>query len=130
MVGVVDSFLEVTLPNPEAFLKVKETLQRIGVASKDKTLIQTAHILHKKSRYYLVHFKELFLLDGKKSTLTENDIARRNSIAMLLEEWELLDIVGDDDLDPTVPVSQLKIIPFKERSQWKLIQKYNLGSRK
>jgi len=124
MVGVVDSFLEVTLPNPEAFLKVKETLQRIGVASKDKTLIQTAHILHKKSRYYLVHFKELFLLDGKKSTLTENDIARRNSIAMLLEEWELLDIVGDDDLDPTVPVSQLKIIPFKERSQWKLIQKY------
>jgi len=130
MVGVVDSFLEVTLPNPEAFLKVKETLQRIGVASKDKTLIQTAHILHKKSRYYLVHFKELFLLDGKKSTLTENDIARRNSIAMLLEEWELLDIVGDDDLDPTVPVSQLKIIPFKERSQWKLIQKYNLGSKK
>ena len=130
MVGVVDSFLEVTLPNPEAFLKVKETLQRIVVASKDKTLIQTAHILHKKSRYYLVHFKELFLLDGKKSTLTENDIARRNSIAMLLEEWELLDIVGDDDLDPTVPVSQLKIIPFKERSQWKLIQKYNLGSKK
>ena len=123
--------LEVTLDEPDDFLKVRETLTRIGVASRrDNTLFQSCHILHKQGRYFIVHFKELFLLDGKKSNLEENDIARRNTIATLMSDWGLLSIDDKDKAQPLAPLRQIKIIPFKEKSNWTLQPKYNIGNNK
>ena len=121
--------LEVTLNEPDDFLKVRETLTRIGVASrKDKKLYQSCHILHKQGRYFIVHFKELFLLDGKKSNLEENDIARRNTIATLMSDWGLVQMSKKETLD-CAPLRQIKIIPFKEKTQWELCPKYNIGNK-
>lgn len=127
----LNQLVEVRLKNPEDFLKVKETLSRIGLASKkDNTLYQSCHILHKQGKYYIVHFKELFLLDGKDSTLAEGDIARRNRIANLLEEWELLEIVDKAKTqDPVSPLNQIKIIAFKEKNAWNLVTKYTIGNK-
>ena len=127
----IEDMVEVTLNKSDDFLKVKETLTRIGLASKkDNTLYQSCHILHKQGKYYIVHFKELFALDGKPSDITENDIARRNTIANLLEEWDLIDIVKSEQTeDPIVSLSQIKIIPFKEKNDWNLVTKYNIGKK-
>jgi len=123
-----DLMLEVSLNEPDDFLKVRETLTRIGVASrKDKKLYQSCHILHKQGRYFIVHFKELFLLDGKKSNLEESDIARRNTIATLMSDWGLITIEGLDALTPVAPLRQIKIISFKDKDQWELCPKYNIG---
>ena len=125
-----DSMLEVTLKQPDDFLKIRETLSRIGVASrKDKTLFQSCHILHKQGKYYIVHFKELFALDGKKATLVENDIQRRNTIAILLQDWNLLNIVKSENAENKAPLSQIKIIAFKEKGEWNLSAKYNIGKK-
>ena len=122
--------LEVTIKQPDDFLKVRETLTRIGVASrKDKTLFQSCHILHKQGKYYITHFKELFALDGKNSTLTENDIQRRNTIALLLQDWNLIDVVNATLVENKAPLSQIKIISFKEKGEWELIPKYNIGKK-
>jgi hypothetical protein len=128
----LEDLIEVRLAEPDDFLKVKETLSRIGVASKkEKTLYQSCHILHKQGKYYIVHFKELFALDGKLSTITENDIQRRNAIANLLEEWGLLKIVNYDTVEHNMaPIHQIKIIAFKEKDEWELIAKYNIGKKK
>tara|TARA_B110000908_G_scaffold56470_1_gene68737 strand:+ start:1591 stop:2004 length:414 start_codon:yes stop_codon:yes gene_type:complete len=121
--------LEITLNEPDDFLKVKETLTRIGVASSmDKKLFQSCHILHKQGRYFIVHFKELFLLDGKGSNLNKNDLERRNTITTLLGDWGLLDIVDDTQSLDTAPLKQIKIISYKEKSEWELCPKYNIGS--
>ena len=121
--------LEVTLNEPDDFLKIRETLTRIGVASrKDNKLYQSCHILHKQGRYFIVHFKELFLLDGKKSNLEENDVARRNTIATLMSDWGLLTIEKRDKLEPIAPLRQIKIISFKDKDQWELCPKYNIGN--
>ena len=126
----LDDFVEVKLPDPQAFLKVKETLTRIGVASKkDKTLYQSCHILHKQGRYYLVHFKELFALDGKDTDISENDIERRNAIAKLLQEWELVKIVNPEVMGVVAPLHQIKIISFREKDEWELVSKYNIGKK-
>jgi len=126
----LDSMLEVTIKQPDDFLKVRETLTRIGVASrKDKTLYQSCHILHKQGKYYITHFKELFALDGKKSTLVENDIQRRNTIALLLEDWNLIDILKKDAVENKAPLSQIKVLPFKEKKEWNLTAKYNIGKK-
>ena len=124
-------FVEVSLNEQDDFLKVRETLTRIGVSSrKEKILYQSCHILHKQGRYYLVHFKELFALDGKPSNLTENDIQRRNAIANLLEEWGLVEILNRNILkDNIAPLHQIKIISFKEKDEWELIPKYNIGKK-
>ena len=125
-----DSMLEVTIKQPDDFLKIRETLTRIGVASrKDKTLFQSCHILHKQGKYYIVHFKELFALDGKKATLIENDVQRRNTIAILLQDWNLLTIVKPEDATNKAPLSQIKIIAFKEKNEWNLQAKYNIGKK-
>ena len=122
--------LEVTLVEPDDFLKVRETLSRIGVASrKDKILYQSCHILHKQGRYFIVHFKELFALDGKEADFTENDIARRNTIGKLLQEWGLIKIKNDVDL-VTCPMSQVKIISYKDKKEWNLVPKYNIGKKR
>jgi len=128
----VEALVEIKLKQPDDFLKVKETLTRIGVASKkDKTLYQSCHILHKQSRYYIVHFKELFMLDGKPSQFSDNDAARRNTIVNLLAEWDLVQIVDNDKVnDNIVPINQLKIISFKEKDEWNLVAKYNIGNKK
>ena len=119
--------LEVTIKQPDDFLKVRETLTRIGVASrKDKTLFQSCHILHKQGKYYITHFKELFALDGKNSTLTENDIQRRNTIALLLQDWNLIDVVNTSLVENKAPLSQIKVLPFKEKNEWNLVAKYNI----
>ncbi len=124
------SMLEITLNEPDDFLKVRETLTRIGVASrKDKKLFQSCHILHKQGRYFIVHFKELFLLDGKKSNLEENDIARRNTIAQLMSDWGLISIENAKRVEPLAPMRQIKIIPYKEKQEWELCPKYNIGSK-
>ena len=124
-----NSMLEVTLNEPDDFLKVRETLTRIGVASrKDNKLYQSCHILHKQGRYFIVHFKELFLLDGKKSNLEENDVARRNTIATLMSDWGLLSIDNKDKLQPIAPLRQIKIISFKDKDQWELCPKYKIGN--
>ena len=126
----VGDMLEVTISKPDDFLKVRETLTRIGVASrKDKTLYQSCHILHKQGKYYIVHFKELFALDGKTSTLTSNDIQRRNTIALLLSDWKLIEIVGKIEPENKAPLSQIKVLPFKEKKEWKLSAKYNIGKK-
>ena len=124
-----NNMLEVTLNEPDDFLKVRETLTRICVASrKDNKLYQSCHILHKQGRYFIVHFKELFLLDGKKSNLEENDVARRNTIATLMSDWGLLSIDNKDKLQPIAPLRQIKIISFKDKDQWDLCPKYNIGN--
>jgi len=124
--------VEVTLPTPDSFLKIKETLTRIGISSrKDKKLFQSCHILHKKGRYSILHFKELFILDGKHNTFTEEDHARRNTIVNLLEEWELVKIVdAEKTKDPVASLNQIKIISFKEKDDWELTVKYNIGNAK
>ena len=122
---------EVELPTQDSFLKVKETLTRIGISSrKEKKLYRSCHILHKKGRYAILHFKELFILDGKHNTLTEEDIARRNTIVNLLEEWELVKIVDPTKTaEPVASLNQIKIISFKEKSEWELTVKYNIGKK-
>jgi len=128
----IEDMLEISFAENDDFLKIRETLTRIGVASrKDKTLYQSCHILHKRGRYYLVHFKELFALDGKESSITEKDIARRNEIAKLLEEWDLLSILDEEQAStPLAPMSQIKVLPHKEKSEWNLVAKYNIGTAK
>ena len=122
--------LEVTIKQPDDFLKVRETLTRIGVASrKDKTLFQSCHILHKQGKYFIVHFKELFALDGKKATLTQNDIQRRNTIAVLLQDWNLISVVKKEAAEDKAPLSQIKVLPFKEKKEWNLSAKYNIGKK-
>ena len=123
--------VEVNLKNQDDFLKVRETLTRIGIASKkEKKLFQSCHILHKRGRYVILSFKELFKLDGKESNFTESDLARRNTIAKLLHDWGLVEILELDVVEePTIPISQIKIIPHKEKSQWELVAKYQVGSK-
>ena len=121
--------LEVTLNEPDDFLKVRETLTRIGVASrKDRKLYQSCHILHKQGRYFIVHFKELFVLDGKPSTITENDIQRRNTIAVLLSDWGLITINSTEQAKDRAPLRQIKVISHRERDEWELCPKYNIGN--
>jgi hypothetical protein len=125
-----EDMLEVTIKQPDDFLKVRETLTRIGVASrKDKTLFQSCHILHKQGKYISTHFKELFALDGKKSTLTQNDIQRRNTIALLLQDWNLIDVSDKTRTEDKAPLSQIKVLPFKEKAEWTLSAKYNIGKK-
>jgi hypothetical protein len=128
----LDEFVEVKLPDPQAFLKVKETLTRIGVASKkDKTLYQSCHILHKQGHYYLVHFKEMFMLDGKSTDFSDEDKGRRNTIANLLAEWGLVTLVEPaKSADPLTPLNRIKIISYSEKPEWNLVQKYSLGKKK
>lgn len=128
----ISKFVEVVLVEEDDFLKVRETLTRIGVSSrKEKVLYQSCHILHKQGKYYITHFKELFALDGKPSTITENDIQRRNAIANLLEEWGLIKVVNYDIIENNMaPIHQIKIISFKEKDDWELIAKYNIGKKK
>ena len=130
--NVIDSLIEVTLPNEEDFLKIKETLTRIGVASKkDRKLYQSCHILHKQGKYYIVHFKELFALDGKPSNFSEEDVGRRNTIVNLLSEWGLLKlVVVEKSQEPRTPLSQIKILPYKDRDEWELVAKYNIGKKR
>jgi hypothetical protein len=120
----------VRLYNSEDFLKVKETLSRIGIASKkDNTLYQSCHILHKQGRYYIVHFKELFLLDGKEANISESDVGRRNRIVALLDEWELVEVVNYSMIEfNMIPIGQVKIIPFKQKLKWNLVTKYTIGN--
>jgi hypothetical protein len=123
--------LEITLNEPDDFLKVRETLTRIGIASrKEKKLFQSCHILHKQGRYFIVHFKELFLLDGKKANLEESDLARRNTIATLLSDWGLVNIVDSSQAKDKAPLRQIKIVSYREKSEWNLCQKYNIGTKK
>lgn len=126
-----DSMLEVSLPEPDNFLKVRETLTRIGIASrKDKKIFQSCHILHKQGRYFIVHFKELFALDGKESNITVNDIERRNAIALLLQDWELLKLISSITMDTIAILSQIKVVSYKEKSEWELVPKYSIGNKK
>ena len=125
-----DQMLEVSLKEPDDFLKVRETLSPTGVASrKNKTLFQSCHVLHKQGKYYIVHFKELFALDGKDTNISENDIARRNTIAKLLSDWGLVNVVGTSTVEPA-PLSQIKVISFREKNDWILETKYNIGTKK
>ena len=125
-----ESMLEVTLPEPDNFLKVRETLTRIGIASrKDKTLYQSCHILHKQGRYFIVHFKELFALDGKEANITTGDVERRNTIANLLSDWGLLKIVEPARAEQRVSLSQIKVVSFKEKNEWDLFAKYSIGKK-
>ena len=126
-----EKMLEVQLKEPDDFLKVRETLTRIGVASrKDKKLFQSCHILHKKGKYYIVHFKELFALDGKHANITSNDVERRNRITKLLSDWGLIDIVQESKLGELAPLNQIKVISYKEKGEWNLESKYNIGKKK
>ena len=123
--------VEVTLSEPDDFLKVRETLTRIGVASrKEKKIYQSCHILHKRGKYYIVHFKELFALDGKQTNLSINDVQRRNRIASLLSDWGLLSIISTDKIDTIAPLNQIKVLSFKEKGDWILESKYNIGKKK
>ena len=124
-----EDMLEITLREPDDFLKVRETLSRIGVASrKEKKLYQSCHILHKQGKYYIVHFKELFALDGKKTNLSENDIARRNTVVNLLNDWGLVHV--ENTAEPSAPLSQIKVISFREKNDWMLEAKYNIGKKR
>ena len=126
-----DQMVEVTLTEPDDFLKVRETLTRIGVASrKEKKIYQSCHILHKQGKYYIVHFKELFALDGKQTNITDNDVQRRNRISQLLADWGLVSIVDIDGLGELAPLNQIKVISFKDKSNWTLESKYNIGKKK
>lgn len=131
MVAQVDNLIEIRIAKDDDFLKIRETLTRIGVASrKDKTIYQSCHILHKQGRYYIVHFKELFALDGKPSNFSMEDQARRNTIANLLAEWGLVELVMPQRTSqPTAPLSQIKVLPHKEKSEWNLVAKYNIGKK-
>lgn len=125
------NFIEVTLNEQDDFLKVRETLTRIGVSSrKEKVLYQSCHILHKQGKYYIVHFKELFALDGKKANLSENDVQRRNRIIKLLSDWGLVEIVKEGSADDAAPLSQIKVIAYKEKGEWTLESKYNIGKKR
>ena len=124
-----EQMLEISLKEPDDFLKVRETLSRIGVASrKERKLYQSCHILHKQGRYYIVHFKELFALDGKETNLSENDIARRNTVANLLKEWGVVDVLGNSE--NVAPLSQIKVLSYREKDEWTLETKYNIGKKK
>lgn len=126
-----DMMVEVSLPDPDNFLKVRETLTRIGVASRqDKKLYQSCHILHKQGRYFIVHFKELFALDGKNSTISKDDLIRRDTIACLLEDWGLIKILKCLDVNKKESLSQIKIVPFKEKNEWELVPKYTIGRKR
>jgi hypothetical protein len=127
--SLVDSLVEVLLGEQDDFLKVKETLTRIGVASrKEQALYQSCHILHKQGKYYIVHFKELFMLDGKPANFSDDDKGRRNTIAALLEEWGLIKVVDSERVNEIkLPLNQIKILPFKEKNEWRLVTKYNIG---
>jgi len=126
-----DQMIEVTLNEPDDFLKVRETLTRIGVASrKEKKIYQSCHILHKQGRYYLVHFKELFALDGKHANLTSNDVQRRNRIAQLLADWGLVGVVDVIRIQDIAPLNQIKVLPYKDKGDWILENKYNIGAKK
>ena len=126
-----ENLVEIRLKAPDDFLKVRETLTRIGVASRnEKKLFQSCHILHKQGRYYIVHFKELFLLDGKHSDFSENDMQRRNRITKLLEDWGLVEVVVPEMIAEASSVSQIKILPHKEKAEWQLVPKYSIGSKK
>ena len=126
-----DQMIEVTLNEPDDFLKVRETLTRIGVASrKEKKIYQSCHILHKQGRYYLVHFKELFALDGKKANLTVNDVQRRNRIAQLVADWGLVSIVNPETIQDIAPLNQIKVLAYKDKQDWILETKYNIGAKK
>ena len=126
-----DDMAEVQLKEPDDFLKVRETLTRIGVASrKERKLYQSCHILHKKGQYYIVHFKELFALDGKKANLSNNDLQRRNRIIKLLSDWGLVTIVKESTIDDAAPLSQIKVFAYKEKGEWSLESKYNIGKKK
>ena len=126
-----DSMVEVKLSQPDDFLKVRETLSRIGVASrKEKKLYQSCHILHKQGRYYIVHFKEFFALDGKTANLTQNDVQRRNRITQLLSDWGLITIVNDETITDIAPLNQIKVLAYKEKGEWELESKYNIGKKK
>lgn len=126
----VKDLVEITFPEKDDFLKIRETLSRIGVASrKEKELFQSCHILHKRGKYYIVHFKELFKLDGKQSNFDESDVARRNNIIDLLRQWSLVKVLDPKRIEePRAPLSQIKVIPYKEKQQWKLTQKYSIGT--
>lgn len=128
----LETLVEVTLKAQDDFLKVRETLTRIGVAAKNENILyQSCHILHKQGKYYIVHFKELFALDGKPSNLSENDIARRNTIANLVAEWGLVNLVASDKTKENVaPLSQIKILPHKDKANWQLVAKYNIGKKR
>ena len=127
----VESMVEVVLKEPDDFLKVRETLTRIGVASrKEKKLYQSCHILHKQGRYYIVHFKELFALDGKKANLSTNDVQRRNRIVQLLSDWGLISISAKETIADVAPLSQIKVLAYKEKGDWTLESKYNIGKKK
>ena len=126
-----EKMVEVTLNEPDDFLKVRETLTRIGVASrKEKKIYQSCHILHKQGRYYIVHFKELFALDGKHANLTQNDVQRRNRIVQLLVDWGLVDILNADKIQDIAPLNQIKVLSYKDKGDWILETKYNIGSKK
>jgi hypothetical protein len=126
-----EQMIEVRLNQPDDFLKVRETLTRIGVASrKDKVLYQSCHILHKQGRYYIVHFKELFALDGKKANLSENDLQRRNRIIRLLADWGLVEVLDENKIQDVAPLNQIKVISYKEKDEWDLQTKYNIGKKK
>jgi hypothetical protein len=130
--NLIETLVEVKIAEEQDFLKIKETLTRIGVASrKDKKLYQSCHILHKQGKYYIVHFKELFALDGKPTDFSEEDKGRRNTIAVLLQDWDLIKIVDENQVDqPRSPMSQIKILPHKEKNDWELVAKYNIGRKK
>jgi hypothetical protein len=130
--GIVESLVEIKIKNDDDFLKIRETLTRIGVASrKDKTIYQSCHILHKQGRYFIVHFKELFALDGKPSNFSMEDQARRNTIANLLAEWGLIELVNPQKTaEPVAPLSQVKVLPHREKNEWTLVAKYNIGKKK
>lgn len=130
--SILDSLVEVRLVSEDDFLKIRETLTRIGVASrKDHKLYQSCHILHKQGRYYIVHFKELFMLDGKPSNFSDEDKARRNTIANLVAEWGLVQLIDPSKTkDPTALLSQIKVLPYKEKDEWELVSKYNIGRKK
>ena len=127
---LIQDLVEITFPETDDFLKIRETLSRIGVASrKEKELFQSCHILHKKGKYYIVHFKELFKLDGKQTNFDESDLGRRNTIIDLLRQWNLVKVLNPQQiLDPRAPLSQIKVIPYKEKNEWKLTQKYSIGN--
>lgn len=124
---ILKEFVEINLKRPEDFLKIKETLTRIGISSKDKKLFQSCHILHKKSKYYIVHFKELFKLDGKFSDISGEDIQRRNAIVGLLEEWDLVEVLDPLKIQDKIHIKKMKIIPFNQKNEWELVTKYNIG---
>ena len=126
-----DQMIEISLGEPDDFLKVRETLTRIGIASrKEKKIYQSCHILHKQGRYYIVHFKELFALDGKHANLTQNDVQRRNRIVQLLVDWGLVDILNADKIQDIAPLNQIKVLSYKDKGDWILETKYNIGSKK